>query len=93
MRFVPVERDGELRIDAALPDTAIAREVAEDVRSGRRAGLSVEFHSLAEGVVQGVREIRGALLTAAAIVKAGAYAQATVEVRAKGHHRRVLTWL
>ena len=22
MRFVPVERDGELRIDAALPDTA-----------------------------------------------------------------------
>ena len=93
MRVTPVERDGELRINAALPDTAIAREVAEDVRSGRRAGLSVEFHSLSEGVVQGVREIRAALITAAAIVRSGAYAQATVKVRAKGNHRRVLTWL
>ena len=93
MRFTPVERDGELRIDASLPDTAIGREVAEDVRSGRRAGLSVEFHALADAMVQTVREIRSALLTGAAIVPAGAYAQATAEVRARADHRRVLTWL
>ena len=93
MRFVPVERDGELRIDAAIPDTAIGREIAEDVRSGRRAALSVEFHSISEGLVQGVREIRSALLTGAAIVKAGAYQQSVAEVRARADHRRVLTWL
>lgn len=34
MRFVPVERDGELRIDAALPDSALGREVAEEVLTG-----------------------------------------------------------
>ena len=93
MRFTPVERDGELRIDAALPDTAIGREVADDVRSGRRAGLSIEFHALADAVVQTVREIRSALVTGAAIVQSGAYNQARAEVREKTDHRRVLTWL
>ena len=93
MRFVPVERDGELRIDERLPDTALGREVADDVRSGRRSGLSVEFHALADAMVQTVREIRSALVTGAAIVKAGAYAQARAEVRERSHHRRVLTWL
>ena len=93
MRFVPVEQDGELRIDEALPDTKLAREVSEAVRSGRRSGLSVEFRALADALVQGVREIRSALVTGAAIVKAGAYNQARAGVRGQTHHRRVLTWL
>ena len=93
MRFVPVEKDGEIRIDERLPDSVLGREIADDVRSGRRAGLSVEFHALAEAMVQTVREIRSALVTGAAIVKAGAYNQARAEVRAKRDHRRVLTWL
>ena len=93
MRFVPVERDGELRIDAALPDSALGREVAEEVRSGRRAQLSIEFHALADAMVQTVREIRSALLTGAALVRSGAYDQATAEVRARTDHRKVLTWL
>ena len=93
MRFVPVERDGELRIDAALPDSALGREVAEEVRSGRRAQLSIEFHALADAMVQTVREIRSALLTGAALVRSGAYDQATAEVRTRTDHRKVLTWL
>ena len=80
MRFVPVERDGELQIDEALPDSELGRFVADEVRSGRRSGLSVEFHALAAAMVQTVREIRSALVTGAAIVKAGAYNQATAEV-------------
>ena len=93
MRFVPVERDGELQIDEALPDSELGRFVADEVRSGRRSGLSVEFHALAAAMVQTVREIRSALVTGAAIVKAGAYNQATAEVRERTHHRKVLTWL
>ena len=79
MRVTPVERDGELRINAALPDTAIAREVAEDVRSGRRAGLSVEFYSLHARFA----DYGGGDCAIRRVFK----------VRAKGNHRRVLTWL
>ena len=90
MRFFPVEQAGEIRIDAALPDTQLGREVAVEIRSGHKRGLSVEFHALTDAVVQGVREIRAALVQAAAVVHAGAYDQALAEVRAR-QRRRV--WL
>ena len=93
MRFTPIERRGNLEIDERLPDTDVGREVAADIRSGRRAGLSVEFRALSDAVVQGVREIRAALVDGAAVVKAGAYDQALAEVRARRRHRKVLTWL
>ena len=89
MRTVPLESDGEIRIDAALPDTAEGREAAEAVRSGKRPALSVEFHALDDGRVQGVREVRRALVDAAALVPSGAYDQARAEVRhAAGRRRR-----
>lgn len=84
MRTLPVESGSELRIDAALPDTAEGREAARLVRSGERSNLSIEFHPLAEATVSGVREIRSALVDAAALVSKGAYVQAAAEVR----HRR-----
>ena len=93
MRFTPLERAGNLEIDEQLPDTDLGREVGEDIRSGRRAGLSVEFNSLREKMTQGVREITGAIVDAAAVVGAPAYDQARAEVRSRRHHRRVLTWL
>ena len=89
MRFDPIEVDGEIRIDAALPDTADGREAAELVRSGQRAGLSIEFHAVDEGTVQGVREVRAAIVDAAALVPSGAYDQATAEIR----RREVRVWL
>ena len=67
--------------------------MAASVRSGATPGLSIEFHSLDEAQMQGVREVRQSLVTAVATVKAGAYAQAGAEVRGQTHHRRVLTWL
>ena len=88
-RVQPVVDGSEIRIDAPLPDTAIGREVAAEVRSGRKRGLSVEFYATGEQTVSGVREVTGALIDAAAVVPAGAYSQARVEVR----ERRRRVWL
>ena len=90
MRFAPVETDGEVRIDADLPETTEGREAAELVRSGKRSALSIEFHAVDEGIVQGVREVRAAIVDAAALVPVGAYDQARAELRGC---REVRLWL
>ena len=87
MRFTPIEAGGELRIDAALPDTPEGREAAELVRSGQRAGLSIEFHAVDDAMVSGVREVRAAIVDAAALVDAGAYDQARAELRQRAERR------
>ena len=90
MRFDPVrDADGTLRVDHLLPDTPEGLALAASVRSGKTPGLSVEFHSLDEAQVQGVREVRHSLITAVATVPSQAYDQARAEVRSK--RRRV--WL
>ena len=90
MRFDPVrDADGSLRVDHLLPDTPEGLAIAASVRSGKTPGLSVEFHSLAEARVSGVREVRHSLITAVATVPSQSYDQARVEVRSK--RRRV--WL
>ena len=81
LRFQPVIDGAQIRIDERLPDTPIGREVAAEIRSGRKSGLSIEFYATEERQVQGVREIRGALIDAAAVVGEPAYEQAAVEVR------------
>ena len=91
MMFDPlVSSDGALRVDHLLPNSPAGRDMAASVRSGKTPGLSVEFHSLDEAQVQGVREVRQSLVTAVATVAAGAYAQSTAEVRSTT--RRVAWW-
>ena len=83
LRFTP-ELDGkELRIDAALPDTQRGRDAAVMIKDGTMTGLSIEFRSELEGRAAGVREIRRAHLSAAALVDSPSYGT-SVEVRAKG---------
>ena len=90
MLFDPiVASDGSLRVDHLLPDTPEGVALAASVRSGKTPGLSVEFHSLDEARVSGVREVRHSLVTAVATVPSQAYDQARAEVRSK--RRRV--WL
>ena len=89
MRVMPTVDGSEIKIDARLPDSALGREVAAEVRAGRKRGLSVEFHATSEVTVAGVREVRGALVDAAAVVPSPAYTQARVEVR----ERRRRRWL
>ena len=90
MKFDPIRgADGTLTIDHPLPDSPEGRALAASVRSGATPGLSVEFHSLDEAMVSGVREVRESLITAVATVTSQSYDQARAEVRSK--RRRV--WL
>ena len=90
MTFDPIRGDdGELRVDHLLPNTTEGLALAASVRNGKTPGLSVEFHSLDEAQVQGVREVRQSLVTAVATVPSQSYDQARAEVRSK--RRRV--WL
>ena len=89
MRVQPEIAGSEIRIDARLPDNALGREVASEIRAGRRRGLSIEFVSTNEARVAGVREIRSALVDAAAVVTSPAYTQARAEIR----QRRRRAWL
>ncbi len=96
-RFEPIVDGSEIRIDYQLPDSELGRSVAAEIRSGRKRGLSVEFYATEEAQVQGVREVRGALIDAAAVVESPAYVQARgVEVRQQddaARLRRVVQWL
>ena len=92
MRFDPiVASDGSLSVDHLLPDTPEGVALAASVRSGATPGLSVEFHSLDEAQVSGVREVRQSLITAVATVPSQSYHQARGEVRSKRRRRRF--WL
>lgn len=93
LRFVPEEVGAQLRINAPLPDTALGRELAAEIRSGKRSDLSIEFHATEEAQIAGVREVRSALVDAVAIATTGTgvYDQAKAEMRAK--RKVVRRWL
>ena len=76
-----------------LPNSDEGREAAELVQSGKRSSLSVEFEAIEEERVSEVREVRRALISAAALVPSGAYEQARAELRRARAPMVVLTWL
>ena len=89
MRIIPEVRDLAVIVDQILPDTQRGRDAAVMIRDGTLRGLSVEFISQAEGLREGLREVRRAKLTAAGLVDDGEYG--SVEVREK--HKRRQVWL
>ena len=98
LRAIPFIEDDAVKIDAPIPNTVLGRDTVTNIRAGVFSGLSVEFHSRSEGRRGNLREIRQAHLGAAALVDAGAYAGAKVEVRAEAGARDweiedVLRWL
>ena len=86
LRAVPFLNGDEVKIDARIPSTSRERDTVVNIREGVWTGLSVEFHSRAEGRRGPLREIRQAYLGAAALVDTGAYRGSKVEVRARGEH-------
>ena len=93
LRFTPEVEGKEVRIDAPLPDTQRGRDAATMIRNGTMKGLSIEFRAQSEGRASGIREIRRAVLSAAALVDSPSYST-SVEVRAKGGGaRRRRIWL
>ena len=88
MRVQPIVEGNEVRIDQILPDTAAGRDAATEIRQGLFKGLSVEFRSIKENFVHGVRQISAAALTGAGLVDSPSYSQAVVEARAKAARDR-----
>ena len=94
VRALPFESNGNVMIDVALPNTTAGRDAAENVREGVLTGLSVEFRSEKEGRRGPLREIRQALLGAAALVDTSSYKGSVVEVRSKLKSRpELFLWL
>ena len=95
MRALPVEVDGEIRIESPLPDTTAARDLAALMRADPPAftGASVEFRAERESRnAAGQRVIARALLVGAALTEAPSYRDTAVEVRGQRNGRRRL-WL
>ena len=92
MLFNPIQDETEARIDAALPDTPAGRRVAQRFRSGEYKGLSVEFRSVKQRYIDGVRSIGKAFINGVAAVESPAYTT-PVEVRAKRPETEIYRWL
>ena len=94
MRFVPVVDGGEVRNNAALPDTMRGRDMATMIRNCTMTGLSIEFDAVDERQRGGVREVRSARLIGAAVVDSASY-KGGLEVRnrSKTRGRRLPRWL
>lgn len=71
----------ELRVAATLPETTLADDAVELIRRGVFRGLSIEFRSIRESTVGGVRIIEKALLSGIGIVDRPAYSNAEVQAR------------
>ena len=71
----------ELRVEATLPETTLADDAVELIRRGVFRGLSIEFRSVEEKMVAGVRVIGKALLSGIAIVDRPAYSRAELQAR------------
>ncbi|MCY4028366.1 MAG: hypothetical protein OXH75_18885 [Acidobacteria bacterium] len=97
MRAVPVVSDdgAEVRIDAPLPDTHAARDLATLMRMDPPAysGLSVEFHAVRSGYAGGRRVVQDALLKGAGLVDTPSYSDTSVEVRSGCAPERRRVWL
>ena len=83
-RVTPLIVGDEVRIDEKIIDSSAGRDAAVEIRSGLLTGLSIEFRSIQESMVNGVRRIASASLGAIGLVDSPSYAAASVEVRAKG---------
>ena len=87
LKFVPVESDGQLTVDVQIPSTRAGADALSEVKSGLLSGLSVEFKSIKEDVVGGIRKISEAILVGAGLVDSPAYAGAVVEARELAERR------
>ena len=83
-RVLPFEQDGEIRIDAQLPNTQRGRDLRGETSVSKcTGGLSVEFGAIEQRRVGGRREIVKAVLGGCGLVDVPSYSSRTVEVRAK----------
>ena len=82
-----VDGDASLELTAELPPIPAADRALDDIRTGRAAGLSLEFRAVKETRVDGVRVIEEAELSGVGIVKRPSYEGSRVEARSRRHGR------
>ena len=87
LKFTPIEASGRVSIDVEVPSTVAGSDAVEEIRSGLFSGISIEFKSIKEVFVGGVRRISEAVLTGAGLVDTPAYSSSVVEARAKAARR------
>ena len=100
LRAMPTLEGRALRIDAAFPDTARARDAITGLKSDPPlyTGLSIEFHSEKETRRGGLRVIQRAFAPRAGLVDVPSYSGSTVELRERSGpywklNRESLRWL
>ena len=100
LRALPTLDGQALKIDAAFPDTARARDAVTGLKSDPPlyTGLSIEFHAERETRRGGLRHIQSAYAPRAALVDVPSYSGSVVEVREQGGpywmlNRESLRWL
>ncbi len=81
LKFTPIEASGRVSIDVEVPSTVAGSDAVEEIRSGLFSGLSIEFKSIKEVFVGGVRRISEAILSGAALVDSPSFAGSVVEAR------------
>ena len=81
LKFTPIEASGRVSIDVEVPSTVAGSDAVEEIRAGLFSGISIEFKSIKEVFVGGVRRISEAVLTGAGLVDTPAYSSSVVEAR------------
>ena len=90
-RAHPFTEGRAVKIDCQLPNTSMARDAVELVKSGTVQGLSIEFRASSEGRRNGCRDIKKAHVVAAALVDSASH-QTSVEVREEGDRATRRRW-
>ena len=81
------DEDGAMILSAELPPIPAADRALDEIRSGKTAGLSVEFRAVKESRSEGVRVIEDAILSGVGLVAQPSYAGSRIEARARKHGR------
>ena len=94
VRVIPFLEGQAVKIHQRVPNTQRGRDALTNLREGVFTGLSVEFGAFQEEFRSGLRVIRDALLTGAALVDMGSYASAKAEARERATRgKRRAIWL
>ena len=81
------DEDGAMILSAELPPIPAADRALEEIRSGKTAGLSVEFRAVKESRSEGVRVIEDAILSGVGLVAHPSYMGSRIEARARKNGR------
>ena len=92
LKFIPVEVEGKLTINAEIPSTAAGSDCVAEIRSGLLGSLSVEFRAVKQTFVGGIRRISEAILSGAGLVDEGSFSGATATVEARERVEREQEW-